>query len=493
MSLGDSIRRGTKWLFMGQLGTQVVQFAFGIILARLLVPEDFGLLVTTQMVTGFASFIAGGGMGQALIQSKDVTERDFKVVFTAQLFICVLIYSFFFMIAPWFARLFDNPVYEPLLRISALTFLLRPFSNIPGAKLQRAMRFRETVTYNFVGMVIGGLTSIAMAYYGMGVYSLVLGGMVGTIFYIIGLRIKTDWKPEIILDKVILRKMGGYGVKFSINDILSFLKAQTSSFFVTKFLGPSHLGLYNKADSLSNLPRQLIMGSVYQAVFRGLSTVQDNKDLSRYMYFRTITLITVYTMPFYVALWWLAEPFISFVYGSKWLEAALPLQILSLTGLLMVGHPSGALIAAQNRLGREIFMNIETWIVLAVACWVGLHWGIVGVAWSMVFSRLYNNLRIFMIARKCVDGTFKELFLALSPAYMFNVILFVFMFGINYILPAELRVANPAIYMLVMGGSSVLIYLFLFLFMPNERLESEVARWKNLISRFLPVKGHFNS
>lgn len=103
MQLGTTIRSSTLWLFTGSISQRGLDFFFGIILARLLLPSDFGLLVTTQVFTGMASFIAGGGMGQALIQSKDVTPKHFHVVFTLQLAICSLIYCTFFFIAPWIA------------------------------------------------------------------------------------------------------------------------------------------------------------------------------------------------------------------------------------------------------------------------------------------------------------------------------------------------------------------------------------------------------
>ena len=100
MSLGDSIRHGAKWLLGGNLASQVLQFGFGIVLARLLVPADFGVLVTVQIFTGLAGFIAGGGTGQALVRAKEAKHEDFQVVFTLQLLIGLLIYTVFFLMAP---------------------------------------------------------------------------------------------------------------------------------------------------------------------------------------------------------------------------------------------------------------------------------------------------------------------------------------------------------------------------------------------------------
>ena len=143
MSLGDSIRHGAKWLLAGNIAGQALQFGFGIVLARLLVPADFGALVTVQIFTGLAGFIAAGGTGQALIRAKEAKHEDFQVVFTIQLMVGILIYAAFFVAAPYFARWYGQPLYRDLFRVSAISFLLRPFLNMPNVWLTREMRTTE--------------------------------------------------------------------------------------------------------------------------------------------------------------------------------------------------------------------------------------------------------------------------------------------------------------------------------------------------------------
>lgn len=143
MNLGQSIRGSSAWLFIGSTGSQVLTFLFGIVLARLLVPADFGILLTISIYTGIAGFVAGGGMGQALVRAKEAAKKDYDIVFTLQLIIGSLIYTTFFFSAPWFAKWYDTPLYTELLRVSALSFIFRPFVNLPGSILQREMRFKE--------------------------------------------------------------------------------------------------------------------------------------------------------------------------------------------------------------------------------------------------------------------------------------------------------------------------------------------------------------
>ncbi|MDA9981296.1 lipopolysaccharide biosynthesis protein [Gammaproteobacteria bacterium] len=479
MNLGESIRSNTLWLLSSNVAARLIGFAASIVLARLLFPEDFGLFVTISVFTGVASLFAGGGMGEALVQAKELKESDYRVIFTMQLLIGVSIYFLFFHTATWFASFFEEQRYIDLLRVSTLTFIIRPFANIPRARLRRAMRFKEIALIRLASILCGTTASVSMAYVGLGVWSLVFGALVGATVNLILIYSITRWVPGIRFEQSTARRLGGYGLRVSTNEIVSYLRGQTANFIISRQLGPAALGLYNKADSLSGLPAGTISGSAYQTVFRALSKVQDNLDQSKYIYFRTITLVTVYTLPFYVGLVWLAEPFIVFVYGQKWSGTALPLQILAATGLFrLISDPSGAVIAAQNRLGYEIRIQIETMILLAIGCLAGLRWGIVGVAIGVLPSFVFLALRLAWLANNCINGSFRDLARSLTPALKLNAILFVVLAMTHQLLPTTLKVEQPALYLCGMTFTGALVYSLLFLYAPVPALAAESMRWK---------------
>ena len=393
MSFGQSIRSSSKWLVGSSLVGQALQFAFGVILARLLVPADFGMIVTISIFTGFVGLIASGGLGQALIRAKEASEKDFQVVFSVQLGSGVLIYAGFFSIAPWFADWFNNPVYKDLLRISALTFLIRPFLNLHSIWLQREMRFKETSTIGLFTSAITGIVSISMALGGFGVWSLVWGGLLGSIVSYLLIARVTPLHSRLRFDRHITQQHSGFGFKIILNDFISYLRGQTSNFIVTKMAGASMVGLFNKGDSLAKLPFATISGPIYQPVFRSMAAEQDNPDRIKYLFFRMVALLILYTLPFYVGLWWLAEPFIVVVYGAHWVEAAIPLQILAPLGVLYcVGHPCGAVLAATNRLGREVMVQTITWIMVSVGLLFRAALGIGrGRNWHRVKPDLFHH------------------------------------------------------------------------------------------------------
>ncbi len=482
MDLGQSIRTGTKWLLAGTASGQILQFAFGIILARLLVPADFGMIVTIQVFTGFASLVASGGMGEALVRAKTVGEHDFHVVFTMQLFFGTVIYALFFFIAPWFAEWFHDPLYQDLLRISALTFLTRPFANIHNIWLRREMNFKHISLIGFAVLVFSSCASVAMAFAGMGVWSLTLGGLSGVVLNIWLLSRCTPLRPRFAFDREAARTHGTYGIKTSANDIVNYFRGQVSNLIISRMIGPTSVGIYNKAESLGNMPLRIFSGPIYQTVFRAMSVVQDDLDKTRYMFLRMIALLTVYTLPFYIAASWLAEPLIVFVYGQKWGDSAPILEIIALAGIIFcVGHPCGAVLAAQNRLGRELVAQTIGLIIVAVGSLVGLRWGLKGVAAAFLLGHIYTTAHMYWLVRQCIGTGLTEILAAMRPGLILNALLIVVLIGLANLLPPDLAHSHPGRYLAATAPLAAIVYGAAFLFLPLPAIGQEALRWKKLL------------
>lgn len=482
MSLAQSIRGSTKWLLAGSLGGQILHFAFGVILARLLLPEDFGLLLTVQIFTGVAGLIAGGGMGQALIRSKEATDRDFNVVFTLQFAICVLIYAFFYTVAPHFARWYDEPIYETLLRLTALNFLLRPLVGTHGIWLSRNMRFKVRA---IVGFVIGLITSVAsvyMAWIGMGVWSLALSGILGALCNWAMLSYQTPLRVGFAFDRESAGRLGGTGIKFSILDIVSYLRGQVNNFVIGRMADPAAVGLFNKAESLAKLPFSTISSSVYQPVFRALAAEQDNKDKSKYIFLRTVTLLLAYTVPAYITFSWLAEPLIAFVYGEKWIASAAPLSILAWAWIFSCfNQPAGALLAAQNKLGQELVVQSIALVLNGMACVIGMRWGLTGVAWGLLLARLYTITHMTILVRRCIPISRKDLACMLRPGVLVGAATFAGLLLAWALEWAQILPDNRLLALGVSLAAAALSCIGTFLFAPIPEISSEAARIRQML------------
>jgi teichuronic acid exporter len=486
-TLGQSIRNSTQWLVSGGIGNKILDFIFGVILARLLAPADFGMLVTVQIFSGIAGFISSAGLGQALIHAKDAEISHFRVAFTLQLLSGCAIYAFFYLTAPWFGIWYDQPLFADLMRVSALTFLIRPFSNIAGARLSRQMRFKAQAIIALLSALFTGIIGTSLAYTGLGVWSLVLAGVLSAFLNSTLLCVAARWMPGIAFDLAVARSLGGYGAKITGRDFLVYVRSQLSNLLISRALNPAAVGLFNKADSLANLPVLTISGAVYQPTFRALSSIRDNLDKSKYLYFRAITLVLVYTLPFYVGLWWLARPFIEVVYGEQWMDSARPLEIMAMGGLFRcISNQSGAVIAAQRRVGKQIVILLETIALTGLGTVIGIRWGIEGVAFGILFTTVYTMVRMSGLAHRCVNAGLADLLLALSPALKLNGILCLALFAADRAFFGGLASTRPALYLLGMGALGGLAYILGFLFLPIGALEQDAARWKSKLKVIRP-------
>jgi O-antigen/teichoic acid export membrane protein len=281
-------------------------------------------------------------------------------------------------------------------------------------------------------------------------------------------------------DKEIARELGGYGAKVAANSLLEHFRGQSLLFVLSKLNGPADVGHYNRASSLAGMPMQIVGSAPYQAIFRALVAEQDNLDKSRYIYYRTVTLVTTYTLPFYVLAWWLAEPGIRFIYGDKWLAAAAPLAILATSGLFRcLSNTSGAVIEARNRLATEIKLNIVSWVLLIAGMFYGLRWGLTGLAWVVVVTSGLFSVGLATVAGRELMGSSSLLFRAIAPALILNTLLLAVLWVLDLLFMKAYENRHPGLYATVMTMIGGVGYAATFLFLPIKGLESEAAKWRN--------------
>lgn len=479
MSQGSTIRRGAAWVLAGKTGDQILSFAFGIVLARLLAPEVFGVLLTIQVFTGLAGFVAGGGMGQALVRAKTASKADFDVVFTLQLIAGCLIYALFFLAAPVFARWYDNPIYTDLLRLSALSFIFRPLINVPSNILYRQMRYKAKAGVGMLTLVTSSITSLTLAYLGHGVWSLIWGGIAGSLVHSIALMRVAKWRPGLSFDFRRGGDLARYGFLVSANDIVNYARSQINIFILSQTLGPASIGLYNKGDSLARMPFRFVAGSVYDVLFRAMAAEQDNLDKCRYLFARSIALVGVYATPFYVALLWLAEPLVRGVYGEKWVAASGPLLVLSLAWpFWLLLNMSGAVLAARNRLGEELQIQVATLLVTALAVVIALPFGIDGVAWAIVGTAAFTSVFTFRLAISCLQAKWLGTLRVLAPALLLNAILALALYLAELAMPRWL-LAHDLLHVAALGTFGGVVYASSVLLLPIPALATERAHWRS--------------
>lgn len=478
MSMGNTIRHGAKWVLIGNTGSQVVNFALGLILARLMMPAEFGMVAIILIFTNLAGFVSGGGLGQAIVRAKEAGKRDYDLLFTLQAMIGLVIVGFFFAIAPWFGRWYGDPVYSDLLRVAALSFLVRPFFNVPKNILHRDMRFKAKTAVQLTNLVVYNSISLSLAYLGHGPWSLILAGLFSAITAAAQYAWYARWRPGICLDFTRAGELMRYGLLASGNSIIRYVRSQLPTFILSRGMGATGVGLFNKAESLAARPHDVITGSVHEVLFRALAKEQDNLDKSRYLFFRSLTLVSVYTLPVYIGFLWLAEPLVVTLFGHRWADSAAPLAILSLAApLMMIEKLSSAVLDARNWLGKELTAQMVMIGVTSVAILIGLPYGMVGVAAGLLVALLYMSIHMFWLAKLSLEARWADLAHAFMPAALLNAMMVLSLWLADQLIPPHIQ-AIDALYVLIMAIVGGLVYASCFLYLPIPALAAETTRWK---------------
>lgn len=485
MNVGNSIRHGVAWLFAGNSGFQVLNFLFGIVLARLLTPHDFGLLLTVSIFTGIAGFVAGGGLGQALVRAANVGRADYDAVFTVQLMVGALIYAVFFFVAPLISSWYGEPLFTSLVRVSALSFVLRPFVNLPSNWLYRNMRFKALAITNVIDLSVGSSISVVLAFQGYGVWSLIYGGLFGAALSAVLRAYVARWRPRLSSEIHRIRSLANYGALATAGDFVVYMRSQMANFVLSRTLGPAYVGLFNKASSLAYVPHKQFTSSVYEVTLRVLAKEESNVSLSQYVYLRSITLVGIYAWPIFLALGWLALPIIRLTYGEKWVPAAPVLAILAFVGPIGTCEiMAGAVLAARGWLGRELPVQIIQTAVLFLGTLVAVPYGLAAVAVAVCIAHLYGGVHLSLLAIASLSLRVSRIVAALRAPALLNGSVALLWFVCDRVLSSD----SDIIYLVVMLACGASLYVALFLFTPLPELTPErdrcidaLKKWKNAL------------
>ena len=394
-----SLRLGVLWSALQGVGGRALQFITGIVMARLLVPEDFGLIVTVQVFTGIAGLVAGGGIMQALVRQQDCCDTDLHTGFTVQLLIAALLYLlFFFAVAPLAAEWLDDPRYLPLIRVSALGFFVRPFWNSASTRLQRDMRFKILAIDSLWSIVVGSTVSITMALTGYGVWSLVFGGLAGSVTNSLLNSFAARWWPRFALSTKSIRGFYRAGSSFAFINIVHHVSNKGVALAISKIMGPAPLGIFNKGQSLAIMPNDLAGASLHKPLFRAMAREREDQAALNHLFTKAIVFMACLTWPALALLAWYSESLIVFLYGENWRAAGPVLQIFAISAFFgAISRPSEILLTTGSGLQTYIWvLTLGALATVSTAVFLSSH-SIVAVSIGIAIVQILRIVAAFTI------------------------------------------------------------------------------------------------
>ncbi len=415
--LDTKIMRGSAWAAFGYGGTNVLSLVTTIVLARLLVPADFGLVSLTLTLLAVAHLAQESGLGAALIVHKRDLRRAAASVLVFSPFIGLAMYSAIFLLAPLLADAFHAPRLTSVLRVTALVVPLRGLAIMPQALLQRAMLFAPVAGMEIAGGVVQAATAIAMAAAGAGVWSLVAGQVGAAAAQLVVAWWFTPIRPSPReADWTTLRELARFGRNVGAANIINYGNSTAEGVVIGRVLGTKPLGFYTVASRLAQMPVTVLGNILGRGVYAAMAHINDDIEGVKRIWLTNLQRLALLSVPSSIGIVFVARPLVDVLLGGTWKSAIVPLQILTLNGIVRTfSATSGEVFQALHRARYRVYVELAHLVLIVPALVIGAKVdGIVGVATAVVLVNLATGLPVLVVLMRMLRVSLRELIIAIG-------------------------------------------------------------------------------
>lgn len=463
-NLKGKTKKGLYWSFFNQFSNYGMNFIVGIVMARLLSPSDFGITALPAVFMAIASTIQDGGLANALIRKKEVTNKDLSTTFYYSICLGVVLYLTLFLSAPLIADFYHTPILVSLIRVTAIGFLYSPLITPQNILLRRRLDFKTLTKISLVTRVFGATVGIVMAYVGYGVWSLVISNLLAGMFALLIAWLVVRWLPKYGWSKESFKYLWGYGNKIMFSAIIENLYSNIAPVFIGKYYSPAQLGIYNRAQGYASMPSQNITGAINNVSFPVLSKMQDDTEKLAYNYRRMLRLSAFVNFPIMLMLSALARPLVITMITEKWEHSIIFLQIMCFS---MMWYPIHAinlnLLMVKGR--SDLFFRLEiikkiTGISILL---ITLPMGLVPFCYGGIFSSMVALIINTYYTGKLIHIGYIKQMKDLLPIFSLSMFVWIVIHISNYF------ISNYIVQLIVGGSVGLIVYLgFAFLFKFDE-------------------------
>lgn len=385
--MGDDLRskvaRGAIWTTIEQVSVQGLNFGLGIVLARLLSPEDYGSIALVTIFISVAQVIVNSGFGQALVQKKESDELDVNSVFYTSLGISLVAYAVLFFAAPYVAAYYETPELRLVLRVLAINLILYSINAVQSAELYKQMRFNISCRVALITTVVSAAVGISLAFGGWGVWALVGSSILGNVAGVLARAFYISWHPRLMFSVERLKPLFRFGGKMLATSLVNTTFNNLYGILIGKFYTKADLAFVNKGQNLPQMLTSNINAAVIEVAFPALVQLQDDRPRLCHAMRRLLRISFFIVCPCMALMAGLAEQMILFLYGEKWLSCVPYVQIVCASAMVgPLNAVAGMSIVAIGRsdvtLRLAIIGNLLSLSILASCLMQGvLFWMVV--------------------------------------------------------------------------------------------------------------------
>lgn len=475
--MNDSLKKktihGVIWSSIDRFSSQGVSFIISIILARLLSPQDYGLIAMTSILISISQAFIDSGFSSAVVRKKNRTETDLSTAFYSNVIIGVICYSIVFVLSPSIANFFGELILSPIIKVMGSIFFLFSLCNIQQAILTIKVDFKTQTFISLISVSISGIIGIIMAYCDYGVWSLVYQQVLAAILRTILLWVLIKWRPAASFSMDSFNDLFSFGSKMLATGIMNSVFNNLYTIIIGRSFSSATLGFYSKADQLGQFSSVNITGVLQRVTFPILVIIQDDMPRFKKSYFKIMRLTSFVVFPLMVGLAALATPLVSILLTEKWTDTASLLQIICFA---LIWYPIYSLnLNVMEVKGRSDYLlkaEAINKIVSVIILIVSLPFGLFVICIGRICSSLISLFVSTYYSNKILEVKSSTIIKEILPALTISIIMYLCIHCTQYI------VNTNWLKLLLGGGLGLIIYLFVSFAINTRDLKEMIQIFK---------------
>lgn len=461
----NQISRNIFWSGVQTFSVQGVQFLFGLFLARILTPEEFGIIAIANIFIYIAQVVIDSGFSNALIQKNDCTEKDFSTVFYSNIVISLVVYCILFCTASFVGKYYGIDILDGVIKLIGVNVLVSALSIIHRTKLMIKSDFFLLAKCSFISAIVSALLAILLAYYNFGIWALVAQLLISSFLNTILLIYYVKWWPKLIFSIASFKRLFGFGSKILLSNIIETIYRNLYTIIIGKGYSTSDVGFFNRAYQLAYFPSTNLMNVVSRAIYPIQCRLQYDDNSNQLFFLRYLQIACFLIFPFMIILAVLAEPIITLLLTDKWLPSANLLAILCFSNMWYpIEIINNDVLNSNGRSDCFLKQNILKKVIAIIILFITYPLGIIYLCLGLV---LYNIIAIFISMYFTAKVINVEM--CVQVTIILKIFLNAFIMGCIVLLLSN-RIENSLVNILLSTIVGLILYIFISYIFKNSAL-----------------------
>lgn len=376
---------GLIYSFAERMGAQFISFLVSIVLARILMPDEYGCVAIVTVLISICDVFVTQGLGTALIQKKDADDIDFSTVFYANVVFSIVLYIFLFISAPFIASFYDYPVLDSVIRVMGVKIILSSVNSIQNAFISRRMMFKKFFYATLIGTIVSAFVGIGMAYKGLGVWALVGQYLTNSAIDTLMLVLLVRWVPRKVFSWTAFKSLFSYGWKILTAGVIDEVYKELRTLTIGKMYSTTDLAFFNKGSSFPNLLMSNVNTAINTVMFPVMASAE--REQIKGIMKRTLKTSTFLVFPMMVGLSFVSKNLVGFLLTDKWIECVPYLQVYcAVYAMYPIITLNKAVIKALGRSDTYLKMEVFKKMLFVIILLSFVRYGTIWVAYSMLIS-----------------------------------------------------------------------------------------------------------